>query len=244
MNILGKASYVVSKNQPGYWNDLDMLEVGNGAMSYDEYKTHFSMWAAIKSPLIMGNNLNTISAEDFAILINPAVLAISQDPAGSAIGRMYREQVSDKDRYGYGEIQVWQGRLDNGDHVVAMINAGNTSRTISSSLVDIFGGLSTSLLAQTSWDLFDVWGNQTVMPTSIAAQVLNGTMSMSNATGYYNATETSFADGLAQNNTLLFGTHVGKVAAGGNIEADVPRHGIAMYRLRNAGSPVRKRDEL
>ena len=244
MNILGKASYIVSKNEPGYWNDLDMLEVGNGAMTYDEYKTHFSMWAAIKSPLIMGNNLNTISPEDFAILINPAVLAISQDPAGSAIGRSWRQQVPDTDRYGYGEIQVWQGSLDNGDHVVAMINAGNNSRTISSSLVDVFGGLSTNKLAQTTWDLFDVWGNETVMPTQIAAQVLNGSLSISNATGYYNASHTSFADGLAQNNTLLFGTHVGQVAAGGTLEAQVPRHGIAMYRLRDASAAMRKRDEL
>lgn len=125
-----------------------MLEVGNGNMNYDEYKTHFSMWAAIKSPLIMGNNLNTISPENFAILINPAVLAISQDPAGSAIARMWREQVADKDRYSYGEIQVWQGSLNNGDYVVAMINAGNTSRVVSSSLVDIFGGLTTNQEAQ------------------------------------------------------------------------------------------------
>jgi alpha-galactosidase len=51
MNILGKASYIRSKTQSGYYNDLDMLEVGNGGMSYDEYKVHFSMWAAIKSPL-------------------------------------------------------------------------------------------------------------------------------------------------------------------------------------------------
>lgn len=244
MNILGKASYIVSKNQPGYWNDLDMLEVGNGAMTYEEYQTHFSMWAAIKSPLIMGNNLKTISPENFAILINPAVLAISQDPAGSAIGRMWREQVSDKDRYGYGEIQVWQGSLSNGDHVVAMINAGNTSRTISSSLVDIFGGLSTNEQAQMTWNLFDVWGNETVMPTSVAAQVLNGSLSISNATGYYNATQTSFADGLANGTALLFGTPAGQVAAGGTLEAEVPRHGIAMYRLRNAGTTTRKRDEL
>jgi alpha-galactosidase len=233
-----------TSSQGNHRNDLDMLEVGNGNMNYDEYKTHFSMWAAIKSPLIMGNNLNTISAENFAILLNPAVLAISQDPAGSAIGRVYREQLSEKDRYGYGEYQVWQGSLDNGDYVVAMINAGNTSRTVSSSLVEIFGGLSTNQEAQKTWNLFDVWGNETVMPTSVAAQVLNGSLSISNATGYYNASQTSFAEGLAQNTSLLFGTPAGHVAAGGTLSAEIPRHGIAMYRLRNAGVTTRKRDEL
>jgi hypothetical protein len=42
-NIINKASFIVSKAQPGAWNDLDMLEVGNGAMTDAEYVAHFSM---------------------------------------------------------------------------------------------------------------------------------------------------------------------------------------------------------
>lgn len=42
-NILNKASFVPSKAQPGAWNDLDMLEIGNGAMSDAEYVAHFSL---------------------------------------------------------------------------------------------------------------------------------------------------------------------------------------------------------
>ena len=44
MNILNKAAPITNKGKPGAWNDLDMLEVGNGGMTDDEYKTHFSMW--------------------------------------------------------------------------------------------------------------------------------------------------------------------------------------------------------
>ena len=33
---------------PGAWNDPDMLEVGNGGMTTDEYKTHFSLWCIMK----------------------------------------------------------------------------------------------------------------------------------------------------------------------------------------------------
>jgi hypothetical protein len=40
---MNKASFITSKAQPGAWNDLDMLEVGNGAMTDAEYVTHFSM---------------------------------------------------------------------------------------------------------------------------------------------------------------------------------------------------------
>ena len=243
MNILGKASFIRSKNQAGYYNDLDMLEVGNGGMTYDEYKLHFSMWAAIKSPLIMGNKLDQLSPEDYAILTNPAVLAISQDPSVSAVQRNVRQQVDDKDEWGFGEVQVWQGSLTGGDQVVAFLNAGNNSRTITYSLVQIFGGIRTDENAQKSWDCYDVWGNQTVMPNDVASQVLNGTLAVSNATGYYNASETSWALGMNQSNPLLLGTPAGTVEGGGTLSAEVPSHGIAMWRLREAGGSM-KRDEL
>ncbi|KAJ9605104.1 hypothetical protein H2200_010494 [Cladophialophora chaetospira] len=225
------------------WNDLDMLEVGNGGMTYDEYKVHFSMWAAIKSPLIMGNKLDELSPEDYAILVNPAVLAIGQDPTGSAVSRSVRAQVEDKDQYGFGEVQVWYGSLANSDQVVAFLNGGNNSRMMSYSLVEVFGGLRTNENAQKSWDLYDVWGNQTVMPNDVAAQVLNGTLAVGNATGYFNSSEISWALGLNQSNPLLLGTPAGSVQGGGTLSAEVARHGIQMWRLRESSSS-RKRDEL
>ena len=59
------------KAGPGQWNDLDMLEVGNGGMTKSEYITHFSMWAIAKSPLILGNNLENIVSTE----INSQVLS-------------------------------------------------------------------------------------------------------------------------------------------------------------------------
>jgi alpha-galactosidase len=38
--------------KPGQWNDPDMLEIGNGGMNLDEYKTHMSLWA-ISQPLCL-----------------------------------------------------------------------------------------------------------------------------------------------------------------------------------------------
>lgn len=221
-----------------------MLEVGNGGMSDDEYKTHFSMWAAIKSPLIMGNKLDQLTPADYAILTNAAVLAISQDPAGKAMQRQLRAEVGDKDEFGFGEVQVWSGALADGDKVVAFVNGGNASRTMAFSLVDVFGGLATNPDAARAWNLSDVWGNQTTMPLAQAAQVLNGSLAVGNATGYYNASETSFALGLNQSVPLLFGTPTGMVAAGGVLSAEVPRHGIQMWRLREAQGAMTKRDEL
>jgi alpha-galactosidase len=39
---------------PGGWNDPDMLQVGNGNLTIDEQKSHFSLWAALKAPLLLG----------------------------------------------------------------------------------------------------------------------------------------------------------------------------------------------
>lgn len=39
--IVDFAAPLGQKAGPGKWNDLDMLEVGNGGMSYDEYGTSF-----------------------------------------------------------------------------------------------------------------------------------------------------------------------------------------------------------
>jgi hypothetical protein len=39
-----------------FWghNDPDMLEVGNGDLTLAENRAHFALWAAMKSPLIIG----------------------------------------------------------------------------------------------------------------------------------------------------------------------------------------------
>lgn len=67
---------------PGGWNDPDMLEVGNGGMTTDEYQSHFSLWALMKAPLLIGCALDTMSPETWLILSNSEVISISQDPLG------------------------------------------------------------------------------------------------------------------------------------------------------------------
>ncbi|URE33391.1 alpha-galactosidase [Musa troglodytarum] len=68
--------------RPGGWNDPDMLEVGNGGMSNDEYIVHFSLWAASKAPLLIGCDVRNLSKETLAILGNEEVIAVNQDPLG------------------------------------------------------------------------------------------------------------------------------------------------------------------
>ena len=103
---------------PGRWNDADMLEVGNGAMTVDEYRAHFSMWAMMASPLMAGNDLRSMTPETRDLLTNREVIAIDQDPLGAG-GRPIIDR-------GYG-LQVWLKPLANGAKAVAMLNLRSDS---------------------------------------------------------------------------------------------------------------------
>ncbi|CAN3977778.1 NPCBM/NEW2 domain-containing protein [Kitasatospora purpeofusca] len=67
---------------PGAWNDPDMLEVGNGGMTDTEYRTHFSLWAQMAAPLLIGTDLRTADRATYDILLNRDVIAVDQDPLG------------------------------------------------------------------------------------------------------------------------------------------------------------------
>lgn len=66
----------------GQYNDPDMLEVGVGHMTYNEYKTHFSLWSIVKSPLLIGCDITKMTPQTKEILMNEEVIAINQDPLG------------------------------------------------------------------------------------------------------------------------------------------------------------------
>ncbi len=98
---------------PGHWNDPDMLEVGNGGMTVEEYRSHFSLWAMMAAPLIAGNDLRDMSDEIRDILTNEEVIAVDQDPLGVQ-GRIVLDR-------GYG-AQVWAKPLADGSVAVALFN--------------------------------------------------------------------------------------------------------------------------
>lgn len=254
LNIMNKMAKIVSKTQTGAQNDMDALEVGNGGMTDDEYLTHMSIWTLEASQLVLGTDIRTLTPDAYSILAHPPVLALNQDPAVSAGARRWVKNVDDKDEYGQGNIQLWARTMNNSDTVIALVNAGNNSRDINATLADIFvdsGGVH-SQQAQQSWDIYDLWATR--MDNETAGNILNGTASnittvddLMNQTSRWNVTVMSYAEGLNQNATALFGKKIGTVQAGGTVTAsDVPRHGVALYRLRanGTGPSMKRRDEL
>ncbi len=74
-------------------NDMDMLVVGMyggsnsdyigsqiGSCGLEEYKTHFSLWCIMNSPLMIGCDIRSASEDTKNILLNPYLLDINQDP--------------------------------------------------------------------------------------------------------------------------------------------------------------------
>jgi alpha-galactosidase len=97
---------------PGHWNDPDMLEVGNGGLSDDEARAHFSLWAIMASPLIAGNDLGAMSPATHAILTNRDAIAINQDPLGVQGHRLLQQ----------GEQEVWAKPLSGDRYAVLLLN--------------------------------------------------------------------------------------------------------------------------
>src|SRR3984893_11221765 len=97
---------------PGHWNDPDMLEVGNGGMTTDEYRTHVSLWAILAAPLLAGNDLSTMTPETVALLTNRDVIAVDQDSAGKQGDRVSA----------VGPIEIWVRSLADGSKAVSIFN--------------------------------------------------------------------------------------------------------------------------
>jgi alpha-galactosidase len=97
---------------PGHWNDPDMLEVGNGGMNTDEYRTHMSLWAILAAPLLAGNDLTSMTPETVALLTNKEVIAVDQDRAGRQGDRVSA----------VGPVEVWVRPLADGSKAVGIFN--------------------------------------------------------------------------------------------------------------------------
>jgi len=131
---------------PGHWNDPDMLEVGNGHMTLDEYRTHMSLWAILAAPLLAGNDLSQMTAETKSLLMNKDVIAIDQDALGKQGERI---QKSDNE-------ETWMRQLSGGAVAVGFFNRSTSAVPLQLSLSDI--GL------KPAREIRDVWGGAQISP--------------------------------------------------------------------------------
>jgi alpha-galactosidase len=97
-----------------------MLEVGNGGMTTEEYRTHFSLWCMMAAPLMAGNDLGNMSAETAEILKNGELIALDQDTMG-AQGFCFRDN---------GDYEIWVKRLAKNEKAVCLLNRGDEMKEV------------------------------------------------------------------------------------------------------------------
>lgn len=104
------------------WNDLDSLEVGNGAtdgITNTEQQTAMTLWALANAPLSLGGDLTKLTSFGRSLLTNNEVLAVDQSgfPAKQVNG---------------GYTPVWVSNLGDGSYYVGVfnLNAFPTSVTV------------------------------------------------------------------------------------------------------------------
>ncbi|KAL9660403.1 hypothetical protein QQ045_025216 [Rhodiola kirilowii] len=128
--------------RPGQWNDPDMLEVGNGGLTYDEYVVHFSIWAISKAPLLVGCDVRNMSAETHRILSNKEVIAVNQDPLGIQAKKVRLE----------GDLEIWAGPLTRYRMAVLLVNRGANRMAMTAIWEDIGLPLETMVKARDLWE--------------------------------------------------------------------------------------------
>jgi alpha-galactosidase len=161
--------------KPGAWNDMDMMEVGNGSFTADENRSHFTIWAMNASPLICGNDVRSMSNAVFAILANREIIALDQDPLGWN-GRRLRVT---------GNVDVWVKKLASADTnlnrkwAVTLLNRGTAAATNTVINWSDFG----ETTASAAYGIRDLWSHSTLAGTyttsyTVASVAAHGVVSL------------------------------------------------------------------
>lgn len=130
----------------GHYNDMDMLQVGRG-MTLEEDRTHFSMWCLMHSPLLLGNDLTTMSNETLKLVGNSEMIALNQSPYVYQARRLVD----------YGELEVWAKPLIDtmsGEIAVGLLNRSNSPANITFNLSDI------GIKASEGYTIRDIWADK------------------------------------------------------------------------------------
>jgi len=118
LQMADHVSNIGAFNQPGYWNDMDILTVGMRPQSPAEWRSMFSLWVINASPLIAGNDVRSMNKTELDILTHDEMIAINQDKRGIGANVVWRADD--------GQREVWaRPIIDNVTHAVVMLNRGS-----------------------------------------------------------------------------------------------------------------------
>ena len=122
-----------------------MLMIGKG-LSPTEERSHFTMWCMFSSPLQLSCDLRGLTDEQLALLTDPDLIALDQDPLGDCAA--YIATVGEN-------TTLWMkktGSADGGKGALALFNPGDEPEEVTVDLSLVFDGGRASL--------YDVFGKE------------------------------------------------------------------------------------
>lgn len=158
---------------PGNWNDPDMLEVGNGNLTENENKAHFSLWCMLAAPLILGNDIRTFIKEDgsvdynnkvLKIISNQKAISINQDKLGIQCRRIKTNGITD----------VLVKPLENKEVAVCLLNKGKSPKDVSFSIKELTDLMYVELPSADRYTVYDIWENTTFVAGNEISANLSG----------------------------------------------------------------------
>ncbi len=141
---------------PGGWNDPDMLEVGNGNLTYEENKSHFALWCMMAAPLILGNDVRhfvfpdgTTDSDDkiLQLLTNKKLIAINQDKLGVQARRIKASPSGD----------ILVKPLYNGDVAVCFFNKSNEEKLFILTMKELLEKSFVELELKETYTVENIW---------------------------------------------------------------------------------------
>lgn len=144
---------------PGGWNDPDMLEVGNGKLSEDENRAHFSLWCMMAAPLMLGNDIrkfvdgnnNAVEGNSaLKIVTNKQLIAIDQDTLGKPAKRLKKVT----------GVDIIARPLANGDTALCLFNRSAGNKNIHLNLKELLADEYLDTPQVDQYELHDLWSDE------------------------------------------------------------------------------------
>ena len=152
---------------PSHINDPDMLEVGNGKLTPEENKSHFTLWWMQAAPLGLGTAIRTLLNEDkksqiiLSILKNKELIAIDQDPLVKPAKKIGRQ----------GSVDIIARPLSGGDVAICFFNKSNKNKEIEYELNDLKEDAYLNMSRTNSAEVHDLWTDEIFHRDTIKASI-------------------------------------------------------------------------
>lgn len=141
---------------PGHINDPDMLEVGNGKLTAEENRSHFTLWCMLAAPLILGNDVRLLQENTkkslvlLDILKNEKLIAIDQDPLVKPAKKIGKQ----------GKIEIIARPLANGDVAICFFNKSNSNKSFEYDLNNLKEEKYLNVSRTNSAEIVDLWTDE------------------------------------------------------------------------------------